>query len=115
MQLSVSKILNSGSNQPTNGQGPETLPVAPSGTPELLENMSPVKKQPGMPPPPPAATGDSAFQIGQRVEAKHKGKSKWHAAKIIGLNSDDGSFRVEYDSAMWNSWVPVDEERVNNE
>lgn len=48
------------------------------------------------------------FYVGQRVEAKHLGKSKWFGGTVMQVNDGgDATFKICYDGGMWNSWMPV--------
>ena len=52
------------------------------------------------------------FYIGQRVEAKHQGKSKWFGGTLMAVNDDGETFKVCYDGATFNGWLPVTEPKV---
>jgi hypothetical protein len=53
------------------------------------------------------------FYVGQRVEAKPAGKSKWYGGTVMAVNDCGESFRVCYDGGMWNSWLPVNDPAVS--
>ena len=73
----------------------------PAVAPPAPPSQSPVKTK----------AASSALYIGQRVEAKHGGKSKWFGATVMAVN-EDGTCRICYDGGMWNSWMPINEPAV---
>jgi hypothetical protein len=86
---------------------PEVKESAPMGSDKTLSPPSVA------PPAPPAISGSSPlFHIGQRVEAKPEGKSKWFGATVMHVNNGGESFKIKYDSAMWNAWMPVNDPKV---
>lgn len=65
------------------------------------------------PAPPSHPPNSSEFHIGQRVEAKPEGKSKWFGATVMHVNNDGNSFKIKYDSGLWNAWMPVNDPKVS--
>lgn len=66
---------------------------------------------------PSAATPTSSgFYVGQRVEAKHGGKSKWYSATVMAVpepgSFGNESYKICYDGGMWNNWMPATEPAV---
>jgi hypothetical protein len=85
---------------------PEVKESAAMGSDKLISPPSVA------PPAPPAISGSPLFHIGQRVEAKPEGKSKWFGATVMHVNNGGESFKIKYDSAMWNAWMPVNDPKV---
>lgn len=73
---------------------------------------------PSVAPPAPPSTDSMVsespkFHIGQRVEAKPVGRSKWYGGTVMHVNNGGDTFKIKYDSGMWNAYISTNEPKVN--
>ena len=59
-----------------------------------------------------SAEAEGSREGGQRVEAKHQGDSKWFGRTLMAVDDDGEPFKVCYDGATFNGWLPVTEPKV---
>ena len=52
-----------------------------------------------------AGAGDSELEVGQRIEAKYRGKKKYYPGKIAARAGDNGTYDIAYDDGEEESGV----------